>query len=127
MRRKTMARFNATSKDAAKRARAIAIELNQGAEQQSFHIRKTMILLAIAMLGTAVASHAFAAGRMGGGLGLGGGFQGGHMSDRFTPPILDETPTTPAPAFNPSEPYTVLQSPETAVSPGSPGSVFGNE
>jgi hypothetical protein len=127
MRRKTMARFNATSTDAAKRARAIAIELNQGAEQQSFHIRKTMILLAIAMFGTAVASHAFAAGRMGGGLGLGGGFQGGHMSDRFTPPILDETPSTPAPAFNPSEPYTVLQSPETPISPGSPGSVFGNE
>jgi hypothetical protein len=88
-----------------------------------------MILLSIVMLGTAMATHAFAAGRMGGmggGLGLGGGFHGGHMSNRFQPPVLNEAPAMPAPTFNPSESYTLPQSPETTVSPASPGSVFGN-
>jgi hypothetical protein len=85
-----------------------------------------MILLAIVMLGTAVATHAFAAGRMGGGLGLDSGFGGGHMSDGFAPPIVNEAPSMPAPTFNPSDSYTVPQSPEMPVSPGSPGSVFGN-
>jgi hypothetical protein len=92
-------------------------------------MRKVMVLLAIVMLGTAMATHAFAAGHvggMGGGLGLGGGFHGGHMSHGFQPPILDEAPAMPAPTFNPSESYTLPQSPETPVSPASPGSVFGN-
>jgi hypothetical protein len=124
-----MTHFNATSKETARRARATAIEVNQGVEQQIFRTRKVMVLLAIAMLGTAMATHAFAAGRMGGmggGLGLGGGFHGGHMSHGFQPPVLDEAPAMPAPTFNPSESYTLPQSSETPVSPASPGSVFGN-
>lgn len=56
-----MTRFNAASKETARRARAIAIELNQGVEQQTFRMRKVMVLLAIVMLGTAMATHAFAA------------------------------------------------------------------
>jgi hypothetical protein len=121
-----MTHFNATSKETARRARATAIEVNQGVEQQTFRTRKVMVLLAIVMLGTAMATHAFAAGRMGGGLGLGGGFHGGHMSHGFQPPVLDEAPAMPAPTFNPSESYTLPQWSETPVSPASPGSVFGN-
>jgi len=119
-----MTRFNAASKERARRARAIAIDFNQAVEQQTFRSRKVMILLAIVMLGAAMATHAFAAGRIGSG--LGGGFGGGHMSRGFAPPILDEAPTMPAPTFNPSDSYTVPQSPEAPVSPASPGSVFGN-
>src|SRR5215469_4331096 len=119
-----MARLNAASKETARRARAIAIEFNQGVEQQTF--RKVMLLLAIIILVTAMATHAFAAGRMGGGLGQGGGFRGDHMSHGFAPPILDKAPTMPAPTFNPSDSYTVPQAPEAPVSPASPGSVFGN-
>ena len=121
-----MARLNVASKAIARRARPIAIELNQGAEQQTFCMRKVMTLVAIIMIGTAMASHAFAAGgHMGGGLGLGGGFRGGHMSHGFAPPILEQT-TPVAPTFNPSNSYTVPQAPEAPVSPASPGSVFGN-
>ena len=127
-----MTRFNAASKETATRARAIAIEVNQGVEQRTFRTRKVMVLLAIAMLGTAMATHAFAAGHMGGmggmggGLGLAGGFHGGHMGHGFQPPVLDEAPAMPAPRLNPSESFTLPQSPETPVSPASPGSVFGN-
>ena len=121
-----MARLNAASKETARRARAIAIEFNQGVEQQTFRMRKVMLLLAIIILGMAMATHAFAAGRMGGRLDLGGGFRGGHMSHGSAPPILDEAPTMPAPTFNPSDSYTVPQAPEAPVSPASPGSVFGN-
>src|ERR1700752_4045197 len=106
-----MTRFNAASEETARRARAIAIELNQGVEQQTFRMRKVMVLLAIVMLGTAMATHAFAAG---------------YMSHGFQPPILDEAPAMPAPTFNPSESYTLPQSSEAPVSPASPGSVFGN-
>ena len=120
-----MIRFNAASKETARRARAVAIEVNQGVEQQSFRTRKVMVLLAVAMLGTAMATHAFARPRGGMG-GLGGGFHGGHMSHGFQPPVLDEAPSMRAPTFNPSESYTLPQSPENAVSPASPGSVFGN-
>jgi hypothetical protein len=125
-RRKIMTRLNAASKEKARRARAIAIGFDQEAGQQTFRMRKAMLLVAIVMLGTAMASHAFAAGaHMGGGLGLGGGFGGGHMSHGFAPPIIDQTPPM-APTFNPSDSYTVPQSPEAPVSPASPGSVFGN-
>ena len=119
-----MARLNAASKETARRARAIAIEFNL--EQKTFRMRKMMLLLAIIILGTAMATHALAAGRMGGGFGQGGGFRGDHMSHGFAPPILDEAPTMPAPTFNPSDSYTVPQAPEAPVSPASPGSVFGN-
>jgi hypothetical protein len=84
-RRKTMTRFNAASKERARRARAIAIDFNQAVEQQTFRSRKVMILLAIVMLGAAMATHAFAAGRIGSG--LGGSFGGGHISRGFAPPI----------------------------------------
>jgi hypothetical protein len=40
------------------------------------------------------------------------------------PPVLDSVPTM-QPHFNPSYPYTVPQSAESPVSPGSPGSIFG--
>jgi hypothetical protein len=109
-----------------RRGKAIAIQLRNEDVRQTRRVRHAMILLAVVMLGTAVATHAFAAGRMGGGLGLDSGFRGGHMSHGFQPPISDETPTVPAPTFDPSNPYTVPQSPETPVSPASPGSVFGN-
>jgi hypothetical protein len=121
-----MAQINSKSKETARHAGAIAIASNQGVEQQTFRMRKAMILLAIVMLGTAMATHAFAAGRMVGGLSVGVGFQGSHMSHGFQPQILNQTPAMPAPTFNPSNSYTVPQAPEVPVSPASPGSVFGN-
>jgi len=114
----------ASRKTANRRGKAVAIQLRNEDLRQTSRTRNAMILLALVMLGTAVATHALAAGRMGGGLGLDSGFRGGHVSHQ--PPILDEAPTMPAPTFNPSDPYTVPQSPETPVSPASPGSVFGN-
>ena len=109
--------------------KAVAIQLGNKDLRQTSRMRNAMIFLSIVMLGTAMATHAFAAGRMngmGGGLGLGGGFHGGHLSHGFQPPVLNEAPAMPAPTFNPSESYTLPQSPETPVSPASPGSVFGN-
>ena len=112
-----MAMVNTTS-------RAVAIQLRNEGLQRTPRMRNAMILLAIVTLGAAMATHAFAAGRMGGGLGA--EFRGAHMSHGFQPPVLNEAPTMPAPTFNPSDSYTVPQSPETPVSPASPGSVFGN-
>jgi len=60
-----MTRFNAASKERTTRARAIAIDFNQGVEQETFRSRKVMIVLAIVMIGAAMATHAFAAGRIG--------------------------------------------------------------
>jgi hypothetical protein len=125
MRRNIMALVNITSrKTANRRGKAVAIQLRNEDLRQTSLMRDAMILLVIVMLGTAVATHAFAAGRMGGG--LDGGFRGAHMSHGFQPPILNQGPTMPAPTFNSSHPYTVPQSPETPVSPASPGSIFGN-
>jgi hypothetical protein len=118
-----MAAVNITSRETASR-HAVAIQLRNEGSGQTSHMRNAMILLAIVMLGTVVATHSFAVGRMGGG--LDGGFRGAHMSHGFQPPILNEAPTMPSPTFNPSDPYTVPQSSETPVSPASPGSVFGN-
>ncbi len=114
----------ASRKTANRRGKAVAVQLRNEDLRQTSRTRNAMILLALVMLGTAVATHALAAGRMGGGLGLDSGFRGGHVSHQ--PSILDEAPTMPAPTFNQSDPYTVPQSPETPVSPASPGSVFGN-
>jgi hypothetical protein len=123
-----MAAVNTTSRETAdRRGKTVAIQLRNEDVRQTSRMRNAMILLAIVMLGTAIATHAFAAGRMGGGLGLDSGFRGGHMSHGFQPPISNEAPTMPAPTFNPSDTYTVPQSPETPVSPASPGSVFGND
>jgi hypothetical protein len=118
-----MTTHNASSKETAKRARAIAMELNQGVEQRTFRMRNAMILLALTMFASAMSTHAFAAGR---GFGGGGGFHGGHMRSGFHGSIIDTVPSMPAPKFNRSDPYTVHQSPETPVSPASPGSIFGN-
>jgi hypothetical protein len=116
-----------TNNPTGRSGRAVAIQLgNKDLRQTS---RNAMILLSIVILGTAMATHASAAehmGGMGGGLGLGGGFHGGHMSHEFQPPVLNEGPAMSAPTFNPSQSYTLPQSPETPVSPASPGSVFGN-
>ena len=121
-----MTTFNTSSKHTAGRAKAIAIELNRDVDRQAFRTRDATILLAVAMLATAMATHAFAAGRGGGGLGADGGFHGGQMHGGFQGSIIDQAPSTPAPTFNPSSPYTVPQSPENSVSPASPGSIFGD-
>jgi hypothetical protein len=122
-----MVNLNTTSREIAnRREKTVAIQLRNEDLRQTSRMRNAMMLLAIIMLGAAVATHAFAAGRMGGGLGLDSGFRGGHMSHGFQPPIIDQTTTMPAPTFNPSDSYTVPQAPEVPVSPGSPGSVFGN-
>jgi hypothetical protein len=52
--------------------------------------------------------------------------QGRNPAPTALPPVLDRAPSMPPPVFNPSSTYTVPQSPETAVSPASPGSVFGS-
>jgi hypothetical protein len=117
-----------TNNPTSRSGKAVAIQLGNEDLRQTSRMRNAMILLSIVMLGTAMAPHAFAGDRMGGmggGLGL-GGFHGGHMSRGFQPPVLNEAPAMPAPTFNPSESYTLPQSPETPVSPASPGSVFGN-
>jgi hypothetical protein len=116
---------NSTSRATAdRRGKTVAIQLRNQDLRQTSRMRNAMILLAIVTLGAAMATHAFAAGRMDSGLDA--GFRGAHMSHGFQPPILNEAPTMPAPTFNPSNSYTVPQLPETPVSPASPGSVFGN-
>jgi hypothetical protein len=106
--------------------RAVAIALSTHNAQQPSRIRNAMMLLAIVALGSTMASHAFAAGRMGNGFGASSGFQGDHMRSGSQGSVIDEAPTMPAPTFNPSDPYTVPETPETPVSPASPGSVFGD-
>jgi hypothetical protein len=119
-----MAAINATSTNTGNRhGRAVAIRIRNEDLWQTSRVRTT-ILSVILILGTAVSTHAFAAGRLGGG--LDGGFRATHMSHGFQPTVPNEAPTMPAPTFNPSNPYTVPQSPETPVSPASPGSVFEN-
>ena len=110
-----MAAVNTTLRETTDRhGKILAIQLRNEDVRQTPRMRNAMILLAIVMLGTAVATHAFSQGRMGGG--LDGGFRGAHMSHGFQPPILNEAPTMPAPTFNPSNPFTVPQSSETPVS-----------
>jgi hypothetical protein len=98
--------------------------------KRNFVARSTMILFAALTLSTAVATDALAAGHGGGGIGggrIGGGAHiGGHMGRGFRGPLVDSIPAAPGPTFNPSSPYTVPQAGETPVSPGSPGSVFGD-
>ena len=53
-----------------------------------------------------------------------GGHALGAMRGRFAQPLLDGA-SSMQPHFNPSIPYTVPQLPETPVSPGYAGSVFG--
>jgi hypothetical protein len=91
----------------------------QGIKKRSV-ARDTTIVFVAVMLGAAVTDSP-AAGRGGG-----GGFRGGHIGRGLDEPLLDGVPSAPAPVFNPSSPYTVSPSPETPVSPASPGSIFGN-
>jgi hypothetical protein len=126
-----MATVRTTSRETGnQREKTIAIQFSNENEQRTSRIRDAMILLAIVMLGTAVGTHAFAAGRMGGGVGFSGGFGTGHVSGGSHSPVFNggSPPVfnVPVPVFNPSEPHTVPQSPETPVSPASPESVFGN-
>jgi hypothetical protein len=83
-------------------------------------VRHPMIILAAITLSMAVATNALAAGPAGG-----AGHSGGRIGG-FVPPVEGPVPALPAPTFNPSEPYTMPESPEVHVSPGSPGSIFGN-
>jgi hypothetical protein len=83
-----------------------------------------LVLLAIIAISTTVATGALAAGRVGG-AGHSGGFGAAHLGE-LRGPLVDRAPLT-QPHFNPSSPYTVPQPRETPVSPGSPGSVFGND
>jgi hypothetical protein len=94
-----------------------------GHMKQKSIARHTVILLAAVTLSAAMATGAMARG---GGGGHGGGFGGGHMGGGFRGSFVNPVPSQPAPTFNPSSSYTVPQGRETPVSPGSPGSVFGN-
>ncbi|HEY1979882.1 MAG TPA: hypothetical protein VGH13_07330 [Xanthobacteraceae bacterium] len=93
--------------------------------KRNYVARGTMILFAALTLSAAVATDALAAGHGGGRIG-GGAHGGGHMGRGFRGPLVDSIPAAPGPTFNPSTPYTVPQAGETPVSPGSPGSVFGD-
>jgi len=124
-----MATLTTTTEDRpSRRTQAVAIAHGQAVQQQTSRMH-AMILLAIVMFGSALASHAFAAEGMGGGMDAGGAGHGlgvgGHMG-AFHAPMIDQAPSMPAPTFNPSEPYSLPQSPENSVSPASPGSIFGN-
>jgi hypothetical protein len=89
------------------------------------HMKRNFRVVAVAaLLACMVATDALAAGH-GGGFGA-GGFAGAHMGRGFGGPFPGGITSTPAPVLNPSSPYTVSPSPETPVSPASPGSVFGN-
>jgi hypothetical protein len=52
--------------------------------------------------------------------------QGRNPFPPTSSPLLNQAPSMPPPAFNPSSPYTVPQSRESPVSPASPGSLFGS-
>lgn len=124
-----MVMVSTASKDTGdRRGKAISIALRNQEVQQTSRLRNAMVLLAIIAFGTAMATHAHAAKGIGN---AGSGFHsthmpGSHIQGGFGGPILDGAPSMPAPTFNPSDPYTVPQSPEMPVSPASPGSIFGN-
>jgi hypothetical protein len=92
--------------------------------KESSRIPSAMILLAIVVPGTAVATHALAPERDSSGIGSGSEFQ--NRIGGFSGPTYYRNASLPLPVFNQSSPYTVPQSPEKPVSPGSPGSVFGD-
>lgn len=84
-----------------------------------------LLLLAGIALGTVVATGVLAAEPSPTNVGAGAGFQN-HVSGGFGGSTFYPSPALPPPVFNPSDPYTVPQSPERPVSPASPGSVFGD-
>jgi hypothetical protein len=123
---KAMATINGTSVVKGRKAEAVATESGQG-DKHLIRMTHAMLLVALAMFGATIATHAFADNSVGAdGLGFNAGLRAAHMGRSFSAPIVDEPLSTPAPQFNPSEPYTIPQSPEIPVSPASPGSVFGN-
>jgi hypothetical protein len=85
--------------------------------------RCVSLVAAATLLAGMVATDAVAAGHAGGSA---SGIASGH-GGQFRGPLLNSTPSLPPPVFNPSSPYTVAPSPETPVSPASPGSIFGND
>jgi hypothetical protein len=92
-----------------------ALDLN---EKEMRHARNAMILLAIVVLGTILATHAWAAGRGPSGV-YGNGFHT-YPPAGFQGPVIT-VPAMQPPVFNPSIPYTVPQTPEVPVSPASHG------
>ena len=101
-----------------RRGNAVAISVRDKNGRHSSRVRDAIILPAIVMLATIVATHAFAAGPA-------GGPRGGHMRGAVHGPVIGQAPSS-SPTFNPMYSHTVPQSPEIPVSPASPGSVFGN-
>jgi hypothetical protein len=87
--------------------------------------RNIGIWAAVALMAGMVATSAMAAGRGGGGFGIGSMGRAGAGEFRSGGPFLGTVPSSP-PVLNPSIPYTVPQAPEQSVSPASPGSIFGN-
>jgi hypothetical protein len=94
-------------------------------EKETRHTGDTMVLLAIVVLGTILATHASATERGTNGAYGSGGFRNYPPGAGIQGPVI-AVPAMQPPVFNPSIPYTVPQSPEVPVSPASPGSVFGN-
>jgi hypothetical protein len=86
-------------------------------------VRNPMMTLAAVTLSATVVTSALA-GPAGSGAGHGGAASPSGRG--FVPPAETTVPAMPAPTFNQAQPYTVPQSPEVRVSPGSPGSVFGD-
>ena len=86
--------------------------------------RNAMVLFTLLMFETALPPFAMAAERGPAGMPSGAGIQSNHFGGLDRP--LDRIPALPPPVFNQSTPYTAPQSPERSVSPGSPGSVFGD-
>jgi hypothetical protein len=86
--------------------------------------RNAMVLFTLLMFETALAPFAMAAERGSTGVPAGARSQSNHIGGFDRP--LDRAPALPPPTFNQSTPYTAPQSPERSVSPGSPGSVFGD-
>lgn len=74
-----------------RRGKAIALHLLNESDQQTSRIRNAMILLAVVMLGTTPAKHAFATGPMGG-LDLSSGFQIGQVGGGFHSPAFRRVP-----------------------------------
>ena len=100
--------------------------LNQNNERQPIP-HKAIITFAAIALSMAVVTGAMAARFSGNGGDHGGsGFGDGHISRGFRGPVPESIPSMPSPVFNPSDPYTLPESPEIPVSPASPGSIFGN-
>jgi hypothetical protein len=83
-----------------------------------------LLLLAGIMFAAVVARGALAAERGATSVPAGAGLQSNHIGGLDRP--LDRGPAIPPPVFNQSNPYSVPQSTERPVSPGSPGSVFGD-